>query len=230
MRLGGSCSLEGSRGLVSGVTDCPEPGAGVVLSISMSVFRVALVSSKPRGHLGISFLPIQWLIHGGAISSSAAIWHYAYAAREWLLSAHLSDFQPDNSRPGLASPLVPHLHHLRNLLWTPLTRPVSRSVTAPFDRLKVYLITTAETAYQQHPGGRKGLAHPFRVAGTAVGNLWLAVTRIYQTGGGVRAFWVGNGLNVTKIFPVRMGWQWLLVEMFPSSCRFTPSLLRSFRP
>ncbi|RSH94259.1 hypothetical protein EHS25_004062 [Saitozyma podzolica] len=162
---------------------------------------VALVFSKPRGHLGISFLPIQRLIHGGAISSSAAIWHYAYAAREWLLSAHLSDFQPDNSRPGLASPLVPHLHHLRNLLWTPLTRPVSRSVTAPFDRLKVYLITTAETAYQQHPGGRKGLAHPFRVAGTAVGNLWLAVTRIYQTGGGVRAFWVGNGLNVTKIFP-----------------------------
>lgn len=28
-----------------------------------------------------------------------------------------------------------------------------------------------------------------------------AVTHIYRDGGGVRAFWVGNGLNVTKIFP-----------------------------
>ncbi|GFZ43000.1 Uncharacterized mitochondrial carrier [Saitozyma sp. JCM 24511] len=89
----------------------------------------------------------------------------------------------------------------RFLLAGGIAGAVSRSVTAPFDRLKVYLITTAETSYQQHPGGRKGLAHPFRVAGTAVANLWLAVTRIYQTGGGVRAFWVGNGLNVTKIFP-----------------------------
>lgn len=28
--------------------------------------------------------------------------------------------------------------------------------------------------------------------------------RIYADGGGVRAFWVGNGLNVMKIFPVRL--------------------------
>lgn len=34
------------------------------------------------------------------------------------------------------------------------------------------------------------------------GHLGEAVTRIYRDGGGVRAFWVGNGLNVTKIFPV----------------------------
>lgn len=35
-----------------------------------------------------------------------------------------------------------------------------------------------------------------------VGHLVDAITRIYRDGGGARAFWVGNGLNVTKIFPV----------------------------
>ena len=38
----------------------------------------------------------------------------------------------------------------------------------------------------------------------AVSNLWGAMGRIYAEGGGVRAFWVGNGLNVMKIFPVRL--------------------------
>jgi solute carrier family 25 phosphate transporter 23/24/25/41 len=75
-------------------------------------------------------------------------------------------------------------------------------VTAPFDRLKIYLITTGETASFQREGA-KGLSHPLRLSATAASNLWLAVTRIYRDGGGVRAFWVGNGLNVTKIFPVR---------------------------
>jgi hypothetical protein len=35
-----------------------------------------------------------------------------------------------------------------------------------------------------------------------VGHLVEALGRIYKDGGGYRAFWVGNGLNVTKIFPV----------------------------
>jgi hypothetical protein len=44
------------------------------------------------------------------------------------------------------------------------------------------------------PGALKG--------NKGVGNLWGAVLRIYADGGGLKAFWVGNGLNVTKILPV----------------------------
>lgn len=79
---------------------------------------------------------------------------------------------------------------------------VSRSVTAPFDRLKVYLITTDNPHVQPRGSGGAISRSPFKVWSRAVGNLGSAVRRIYVDGGGVRAFWVGNGLNVTKIFPV----------------------------
>lgn len=68
---------------------------------------------------------------------------------------------------------------------------VSRSVTAPFDRLKIFLMTSANATPST------GKATPFRAAHT----LAVAVGRIYKEGGGVKAFWVGNGLNVLKIFP-----------------------------
>ena len=73
--------------------------------------------------------------------------------------------------------------------------PVSRTATAPFDRLKIFLIT-----------------RPPDLGGTALTNLTpkaslngvkaivSAVVRIYAEGG-VRGFWIGNGLSVTKIFP-----------------------------
>lgn len=91
----------------------------------------------------------------------------------------------------------------------PRFAPVSRTATAPFDRLKVYLITAVDTpselrkpidlskndvatvAKQTLKFGQKGFQH-----------LGVAVRKIYVDGGGIRAFWVGNGLNVTKIFPV----------------------------
>jgi len=85
---------------------------------------------------------------------------------------------------------------------------VSRTATAPFDRLKIYLITHVETPVE--------LRNPLSVAKGDVASvakeslklgkmgfqhLGDAVRTIYVQGGGVRAFWVGNGLNVTKIFP-----------------------------
>lgn len=69
---------------------------------------------------------------------------------------------------------------------------VSRTCTAPFDRVKIFLITRPPemggTAIQPRPGmgGLKAI----------VG----AVARIYSEGG-VLAFWTGNGLSVLKIFP-----------------------------
>ena len=79
---------------------------------------------------------------------------------------------------------------------------VSRSVTAPFDRLKIYLITTTHTHYNAEAIAASNHSGPVKMGWRAIGNLWGAVKCIYADGGGTRAFWVGNGLNVTKIFPV----------------------------
>lgn len=69
---------------------------------------------------------------------------------------------------------------------------VSRTATAPLDRLKVYLITSQETQGPHAPNSAR----------VGFGQLARAVCAIYQEGG-VRGFWLGNGLNCIKIFPVR---------------------------
>lgn len=66
---------------------------------------------------------------------------------------------------------------------------VSRTCTAPLDRLKVYLITQTSP----RPDGTTCRAAP---STSIVG----AVRAIYAQGG-FRAFFVGNGLNVIKIIP-----------------------------
>ncbi|BGP41635.1 hypothetical protein JCM10449v2_005626 [Rhodotorula kratochvilovae] len=77
---------------------------------------------------------------------------------------------------------------------------VSRTATAPFDRLKVYLITSAtappcpEAAAAAAKAGKK----PPR---PGAGSLTKAIRTVYTQGGGVKAFWTGNGLNIIKIFP-----------------------------
>lgn len=76
---------------------------------------------------------------------------------------------------------------------------MSRSVTAPFDRLKIYLITT--DAPKPIPGAPLPSRNPLTMSAKAVQNLYSSMGRIYADGGGVKAFWVGNGLNVIKIFP-----------------------------
>jgi len=70
---------------------------------------------------------------------------------------------------------------------------VSRTSTAPFDRLKVFLIT--------RPPELLGVtASSAQVKTTGIKVIVNAIARIYAEGG-LLAFWVGNGLSVAKIFP-----------------------------
>jgi solute carrier family 25 phosphate transporter 23/24/25/41 len=87
--------------------------------------------------------------------------------------------------------------------------PVSRTATAPFDRLKVYLITTPSTPTDPPPLGGKAVRRN-------KGSIPAAVRVLWRQGGGLQAFWTGNGLNVVKIFPVR-----------PTSSPLTPRLTPS---
>jgi solute carrier family 25 phosphate transporter 23/24/25/41 len=78
---------------------------------------------------------------------------------------------------------------------------VSRTATAPFDRLKVYLITSPSQPIQAPyfcPSGSGKKITSRRGAGS----IPAAVRAVWKQGGGPKAFWTGNGLNVVKIFPV----------------------------
>ncbi|KAJ3882887.1 mitochondrial carrier [Lentinula edodes] len=89
-------------------------------------------------------------------------------------------------------PAVIHHAALRFLLAGGIAGAVSRTCTAPFDRLKIFLITRPQDL------GVSSLSSAPTVNGVkAIGN---AITRIYAEGG-LRAFWTGNGLSVAKIFP-----------------------------
>jgi len=97
--------------------------------------------------------------------------------------------------------MVGHSQAFKFLLAGGIAGAVSRTATAPFDRLKVYLITRSAgpislSSAAVSPG--EAVKQTTQGAKALVG----AVTQLYKEGG-LRAFWVGNGLNVIKIFPVR---------------------------
>ncbi|KAK4047617.1 hypothetical protein OIV83_005275 [Microbotryomycetes sp. JL201] len=81
-----------------------------------------------------------------------------------------------------------------------LAGAVSRTATAPFDRLKVYLITQGKEPIEQPEVTGKDLAKKVKRRKNA-GSLPAAVRAVLKQGGGIKGFWTGNGLNVIKIFP-----------------------------
>jgi solute carrier family 25 phosphate transporter 23/24/25/41 len=75
---------------------------------------------------------------------------------------------------------------------------VSRTATAPFDRLKVYLIADigqSESAIDAAKG-----AKPIAAVKSAASPIIDAIRTLWRTGG-FRTFFAGNGLNVLKVMP-----------------------------
>ncbi|KAI4914344.1 uncharacterized protein J4E92_009543 [Alternaria infectoria] len=75
---------------------------------------------------------------------------------------------------------------------------VSRTSTAPLDRLKVYLIAQTNVAEEavvaaKHGNIVKAAMNAWRPLATATKELWQA--------GGMRSLYAGNGLNVVKVMP-----------------------------
>ncbi|KAJ3146786.1 hypothetical protein HDU89_006041 [Geranomyces variabilis] len=101
---------------------------------------------------------------------------------------------PDNVR-GTDS--VVH-QRIRYFLCGGLSGAVSRTVTAPLDRLKVLLVT--QTTIYSSPLGAINSASANVPAAPTSGAIVGGIRRIYQQGG-IRSFYRGNGINVLKIAP-----------------------------
>lgn len=107
-------------------------------------------------------------------------------------------------------------HAFKFLLAGGIAGVVSRTATAPFDRLKVYLMTvvpeqpagvgaSAKGAIMaaRHGGAEASVVATASAAQQGSRVVGRAIASLYRSGG-IRAFWVGNGLNTAKIFPVRL--------------------------
>lgn len=76
---------------------------------------------------------------------------------------------------------------------------ISRTATAPLDRLKVYLlVNTKSTSHAAIDAAKNG--KPIAAITNAARSFWGATLDLYRNGG-LRGFFAGNGLNVIKIMP-----------------------------
>ncbi|WFD01321.1 hypothetical protein MYAM1_004083 [Malassezia yamatoensis] len=106
-------------------------------------------------------------------------------------STSQDDDQQDDDQQHTKHQDVIHSHvALKFLLAGGIAGAVSRTATAPLDRLKVFLMTSQETLGPHAP----------RSARVGFGELARGMAEIYRKGG-LRGFWLGNGLNCIKIFP-----------------------------
>ncbi|KLU91923.1 calcium dependent mitochondrial carrier protein [Magnaporthiopsis poae ATCC 64411] len=76
---------------------------------------------------------------------------------------------------------------------------VSRTATAPLDRLKVYLLVNTKTSTSAAISAATH-GHPLAAVKSASKPITSAVASLYKSGG-LRTFFAGNGLNVIKIMP-----------------------------
>ncbi|KAI1480565.1 mitochondrial carrier [Daldinia eschscholtzii] len=119
--------------------------------------------------------------------------------QEKLPAAEGTEIEPGLSETSKRSVLIRYLPDPGYFIAGAVAGGISRTATAPLDRLKVYLlVNTTSSANAALDAAKKGQA--FRALKHAGGPLITAITDIYKAGG-VRGFFAGNGLNVVKIMP-----------------------------
>ncbi|TFK91496.1 mitochondrial carrier [Polyporus arcularius HHB13444] len=100
---------------------------------------------------------------------------------------HLEDYDEEPHHSWLGGSTA-----VKFLLAGGIAGAVSRTCTAPFDRLKIFLIT--------RPPELGGTSLTGQAPARGLKAIGGAISRIYAEGG-VLAFWTGNGLSVVKILP-----------------------------
>ncbi|KAF3912301.1 hypothetical protein AA313_de0204539 [Arthrobotrys entomopaga] len=78
---------------------------------------------------------------------------------------------------------------------------VSRTATAPFDRLKVYLIAQTDAHDTKEALKTAAIKGEAKDMAKAAARPMRDALRALWNAGGVRSFFAGNGLNVVKVMP-----------------------------
>ncbi|KAI1858634.1 hypothetical protein JX265_010727 [Neoarthrinium moseri] len=100
---------------------------------------------------------------------------------------------------GKENPLIKYLPDVGYFVAGAVAGGISRTATAPLDRLKVYLlVNTKTTNHAAIDAAKKG--RPLEALKNGSRSFFVACKELYCTGG-VRGLFAGNGLNVIKIMP-----------------------------
>ncbi|KAK1754350.1 hypothetical protein QBC47DRAFT_447258 [Echria macrotheca] len=113
-------------------------------------------------------------------------------------SGKVSDLQQEDEE-ALEITLTDLLPETGYFLAGAVSGGVSRTATAPLDRLKVYLLVNTKVRPSDSISAAKH-GHPLVAIRNAGGPILDAVVTLWKTGG-IRTFFAGNGLNVVKIMP-----------------------------
>ncbi|KAI1499425.1 calcium dependent mitochondrial carrier protein [Biscogniauxia marginata] len=110
-----------------------------------------------------------------------------------------TEIEPTTREKAKRSVLIRYLPDPGYFIAGAVAGGISRTATAPLDRLKVYLlVNTQPGANIAFDAAKHG--HPLLAVRNAGRPLFTAITDLYKSGG-IRGFFAGNGLNVIKIMP-----------------------------
>ncbi|CAK7198424.1 hypothetical protein SEUCBS139899_001085 [Sporothrix eucalyptigena] len=182
-------------------------------SVATTKTTDAPVANKPESGRGYEYEDYEDLDDvdelDEVLDSQAAATAAAAAATGTKLQKALTRTNKSKSKYSRLTQYVPHPGYF---LAGALAGGISRTATAPFDRLKVYLLVNTQT---KAPGASATAGVTKAASKTVTGTSEAAVPKkLRKTGkpirdaivnlyraGGLRTFFAGNGLNVVKIMP-----------------------------
>ncbi|KAI2617427.1 mitochondrial carrier [Hypoxylon sp. NC1633] len=147
----------------------------------------------------MSAIPAQPYVHPVTETTATIASSLAAAEQAKLPAAQGIEIETGLSKKSKRSVLIQYLPDPGYFVAGAVAGGVSRTTTAPLDRLKVYLLvnttSSGNIALEAAKKGQaiKALKHAGGPFITAVADIWKA--------GGIRGFFAGNGLNVVKIMP-----------------------------